>query len=157
MLVITTNDPEATAAVGRNLASKLAVGDVICLSGDLGAGKTLLVQGLAAGLGVTEEVTSPTFTILQVYDSGRMPVYHFDLYRLDHPDQLFDVGFEEYVAADGVAVIEWADKFAPCMPVERLWLAIGPGSAAGQRVITLTPGGSRYEKLCEELEMLCRY
>lgn len=152
MLVFTTTEPEGTFAFGRVLAKQLAPGDVICLSGDLGAGKTLLVQGIAAGLGVSEGVTSPTFTILQVYDAARLMIYHFDLYRLENPDDLEDIGFEEYVRRDGVAVIEWADKFPARMPDERLWLELKIGDEAAERVITIQPFGTRYQQLCEELK-----
>lgn len=149
MFSYSTRDVAATAAFGRRLATLLTDGDVLCLSGDLGAGKTALAKGVAAGLGVAEEVTSPTFTILQVYESGRLPVYHFDLYRLESPEELWNIGFDEY-AGKGVTVIEWADKFAAAMPEERLWLEMRTG-AAGERLITLSPAGARHRKLCEEL------
>lgn len=151
MLTITTQSPEGTFAFGSTLGSLLAAGDVLCLAGDLGAGKTLLVQGLAAGLGVADQVTSPTFTILQVYETGRVPVYHFDLYRLEHAAELGDIGFDHYVGGDGVAVIEWADKFAAAMPAERLWISLRPGPGPGDRAIALDPAGARYRHLCEEL------
>ncbi len=155
MLTIITDTPAATLAFGRSLGRHLAAGDVVCLAGDLGAGKTLLVQGIAAGLGVTDDVTSPTFTILQVYESGRLPLNHFDLYRLNEPADLEDVGFAEYTGGDGVAVIEWADKFAAAMPDERLWIELTSGGGASERLIELTPAGERYRRLCEELRNEC--
>lgn len=155
MLTITTSDPAATFAFGRVLGRQLAAGDVVCLVGDLGAGKTLLVQGIAAGLAVTDEVTSPTFTILQVYGGGRLPLHHFDLYRLDDPAELDDIGFAEYTGGDGVAVIEWADRFAAAMPDERLWVELREGGGESERVIELTPVGERYRRLCEELREKC--
>ncbi len=155
MFAITMENPAATAAFGRALGRRLAAGDVVCLAGDLGAGKTLLVQGIAAGLGVTEEVTSPTFTILQVYDSGRLPLNHFDLYRLETPAELEDVGFAEYTGGDAAAVIEWADKFAAAMPDERLWIEIKGGAGPSERLLALTPAGERYRRLCEELMAAC--
>jgi tRNA threonylcarbamoyladenosine biosynthesis protein TsaE len=155
MFTITVRSPAATAAFGRALGRRLAAGDVVCLAGDLGAGKTLLTQGIAAGLGVTDDVTSPTFTILQVYDSGRLPLNHFDLYRLEDPAELEDVGFAEYAGGDGVAVIEWADRFAAAMPDERLWIEIRGGAGPDERLLALTPAGERYRRLCEELREQC--
>ncbi|MDR3566057.1 MAG: tRNA (adenosine(37)-N6)-threonylcarbamoyltransferase complex ATPase subunit type 1 TsaE [Negativicutes bacterium] len=154
MLAVTTNTPDATHAFGRTLAARLSPGDVIFLTGDLGAGKTLLVQGIAAGLGFGERVTSPTFTIMHIYEGGRLTVYHFDLYRLDRPEQLDDIGFEEYKNPDGVAVIEWADKFTAEMPDAGLWITLKPGPDAAERVITLEPKGARYVALCEELKQV---
>jgi tRNA threonylcarbamoyladenosine biosynthesis protein TsaE len=151
-MLFTTNNPGETFQFGEKLAKGLVAGDAICLSGDLGAGKTLFVQGIAAGLGVAEGVTSPTFTILQIYDTGRVPIHHFDLYRLDVADQLLDIGFEEYVSSDSVALIEWADKFTTQMPAECLWIELRKGSAAQERVIAISPCGARYRELCEELE-----
>jgi tRNA threonylcarbamoyladenosine biosynthesis protein TsaE len=154
MLVITTDSPEATFALGRKIAAKLVAGDVLCLSGDLGAGKTLFVQGLADGLGVRDTVNSPTFTILQVYATGRLPLYHFDLYRLDSPEELSNIGFEEYLDTDGVTAIEWADKFLPAMPEEALGIELKiAGYDAAKRVITIKPcGGERCIQLYGELK-----
>lgn len=156
MLTIKTHEPAATFAFGRTLGRLLAAGDVVCLTGDLGAGKTLLVQGIAAGLDVGDDVTSPTFAILQVYEIGRLPLYHFDLYRLDSPDELEGIGFADYTGGDGVAVIEWADKFPAAMPDEHLLIEL-QGGADGERdrLIQLTPAGGRYRLLCEELSDKC--
>ena len=103
--VVTRSQPQ-TVAVGRALGECLAEGDVLVLTGDLGAGKTQLTKGMAAGLGITEDVTSPTFTIEMVYEGGRLPLYHFDLYRLDDPDQLEDTGLFDVLGADGVCSID---------------------------------------------------
>lgn len=99
---IRTHSPEETEAIGRKIAAKLLPGDIIAYYGDLGAGKTAFTRGLAAGLGVTEQVTSPTYTIVNEYLSGRMPLFHFDMYRLDSADDLFDIGWEDYLARGGV-------------------------------------------------------
>ncbi|MDT8900025.1 tRNA (adenosine(37)-N6)-threonylcarbamoyltransferase complex ATPase subunit type 1 TsaE [Anaeroselena agilis] len=155
MLTIKTHDPAATRAFGRTLGRLLGKGDVVCLTGDLGAGKTLLVQGIAAGLGVSDDVTSPTFTILQVYETGRLPLYHFDLYRLDSPEELDNIGFAEYTGGDGAAVIEWADKFPAAMPEEHLLIELNRGDGESDRRIQLTPAGGRYRLLCEELSDKC--
>lgn len=146
-----TSNPTETFELGQITAAKFAPGDAICLTGDLGAGKTLLTQGMCIGLGVAEEVTSPTFTLLQIYEDGRIPVYHFDLYRLESPQELFDIGFDEYPRPDGVTIIEWADKFGSQMPDECLWIEMRLGRSEGQRLITFKPAGKRYEMLCEEL------
>jgi tRNA threonylcarbamoyladenosine biosynthesis protein TsaE len=105
-----SDSPEQTQRLGALLGPALGPGDVILLQGGLGAGKTALTQGIARGLGVTETVNSPTFTILKEY-SGRLPLYHFDLYRIEHPDELLSLGFEQYFdAGDGVCVVEWAER-----------------------------------------------
>ena len=107
---IQTHSPEETEAVGRRLAALLRPGDVIAYYGDLGAGKTAFTRGLAAGLGVTEQVTSPTYTIVNEYLSGRMPLFHFDMYRLGSADELFDIGWEDYLARGGVCAVEWSEN-----------------------------------------------
>lgn len=115
-----TNSAEETKALAAKLAGALEPGAVIALDGDLGAGKTQFTQGLAAALGIADAVTSPTFNLMVVYDGGRLPLYHFDLYRLEDPLELEDVGFYEYVEADGVACVEWATKFPDELPDDRL-------------------------------------
>ena len=103
---------EETIALGERLGLALTAGDVLVLTGDLGAGKTQLTKGIAAGMGVEGDVTSPTFTIEMVYEGAEMPLYHFDLYRLDDPDQLEDTGIFDVLGADGVCSIEWGEQFA---------------------------------------------
>lgn len=110
-----SNSPDDTYELGRDIGKKAVPGSVIALEGDLGAGKTLFTQGLAAGLGITEPVNSPTFTILQIYESGRLPLYHFDVYRIDDPYEMEEVGFDDYIYGDGVSVIEWPDRIAELM------------------------------------------
>ena len=106
----TTTSPEQTFELASKLARDLSGGDTLCLLGNLGAGKTAFTQGLAHGLGVLEAVTSPTFAIVNEYRSGRMPLYHFDVYRLNSPDELEDTAFYDYFTGEGVVVIEWADR-----------------------------------------------
>jgi tRNA threonylcarbamoyladenosine biosynthesis protein TsaE len=115
--IVTTGSPEATRACGAAAASLLRAGDVLLLCGDLGAGKTQLTKGIAEGLGVADPVTSPTFNILLVHE-GRLPLYHFDLYRLDRAEQLEDVDYWGTLEADGVSVVEWGDRFPDALPVQ---------------------------------------
>ena len=116
-------------------------GTVFCLTGDLGAGKTTLTKGIAKALGVTEAVTSPTFTIVQEYDSGSLPLYHFDVYRVSDPEELFELGFEEYLHGKGVCIIEWADLIRDLLPAKRIEVSIDrsefPGAGEDERIITL--------------------
>lgn len=107
-----THSQAETIAVGEALGAELEAGDVLVLTGDLGAGKTQLTKGIAAALGCEGDVTSPTFTIEMVYEGGRLPLYHFDLYRLDDAEQLEDIGLYDVLGGDGVCVIEWGEQFA---------------------------------------------
>lgn len=111
---------EETIAFGERLGHLLRAGDVLVLTGDLGAGKTQLTKGIARGMGVSDDVTSPTFTIEMVYQGAEMPLYHFDLYRLDDPDQLDDTGLFDVLGADGVCVIEWGEQFSQEIGPERV-------------------------------------
>ena len=121
---------------GLQLAEELAPGSVIALSGDLGAGKTTLTQAIAEGLGVREPVSSPTFLLIKEYDSGRLPLYHFDVYRLDDPDELLELGYEDYFYGDGVCVIEWADRIEDLLPEDALRFRLSYGEDEDQRTIT---------------------
>src|ERR1700688_1150117 len=116
MATYTSHSPEETAALGEAWGRAATAGLVIALSGDLGAGKTQLAKGVARGLGVTSRVHSPTFTLVNQYDGGRLPLFHVDLYRLETPDQIIAAGLEEYFRPDGVSVIEWPER----------WLGQGP-------------------------------
>ena len=111
---------ESTIALGEVLGTLLGEGDVLVLTGDLGAGKTQLTKGIARGMGVTDDVTSPTFTIEMVYQGSKLPLYHFDLYRLDGPDQLDDTGLFDVLGSDGPCVIEWGEQFAEQIGDERV-------------------------------------
>lgn len=134
-LVAQTNSPEQTKRCAAALAVLLEGSEVLALDGDLGAGKTHFTQGLAAGLGINRAVTSPTFNVLITYDEGRLPLYHFDLYRLEKPEDLEDIGFTEYIESDGVSCIEWASKFAQELPDERLDIYLEAKAAAGEEEI----------------------
>lgn len=149
---VLTESPAQTHDLGRRLAGRLGGGDVVALVGPLGAGKTCFVQGLAAGLGVTGRVKSPSFTLINEY-RGRLPVYHFDLYRLEEAD-VAGIGGEEYLYGPGVSVVEWADRAPGALPPEHLWveLAMVPGRET-QRLVSFAPRGRRFEDAVEELSL----
>lgn len=122
MASIISHHPQETFDLGRALAAELRPGAVLALAGDLGAGKTHFTKGLAAGLGVETDVTSPTFTLVHEYPGGRIPLTHIDLYRLEEPGEVLGIGLDDYLYGDGVTVIEWADKFEALMPEETRWV-----------------------------------
>lgn len=141
-----TATPEATKELAASLAPFLQPGDVIMLTGDLGAGKTQFVQGVARQLGITDQVVSPTFNILLTYESDKMPLYHFDLYRLEDAVELEDVGYYDVVDADGVVFIEWGDKFADVMPYGYLEIDFAVEDD-GQRTVYAHSYGERARQL----------
>jgi tRNA threonylcarbamoyladenosine biosynthesis protein TsaE len=146
-----TYAPEDTAELGRKLGGLLLAGDLICLIGELGAGKTSFAQGVARGLGVEGQVRSPSFTLIHEY-YGRLPLYHLDLYRLNDPSELEDLGYEEYFYGDGVALVEWADRVREVLPEERLDIYIDRlAEDEDCRKLKLAPRGERYRRLVEEL------
>lgn len=153
MFLFKTNSPDETFKLGKQVAGLVSGGDTICLAGNLGAGKTVFVQGIASNLNIEDNVTSPTFNILNLYQ-GNLTVYHFDLYRLECSSQLDDIGFYEYTADhDALAVIEWPDKFPEELPDEYLWIEIKPGTNSDERLFLFKPKGKRYQQLCEELKL----
>ncbi len=141
---IISTSAEDTYQFGRTVGTLLRAGDLLAFTGDLGAGKTCCIQGLAEGLGVTDTrlVTSPTFTLIQEYQ-GRVPIYHFDVYRLTHEDELYDLGYEEYFYGEGVTVIEWADRITSFLPDEYLGIHLHI-EADLTRCIQLHAHGGRY-------------
>jgi tRNA threonylcarbamoyladenosine biosynthesis protein TsaE len=120
--MLTTSSPDETRALGVRIGEAALAGDIVCLTGDLGAGKTTLTQGIGAGLGLGPDagIVSPTFTILAEHTGGRLPLFHFDVYRLRGPSDLIDIGFDDYVDAGGVIVIEWPERIAGALPADRL-------------------------------------
>lgn len=134
---IVTRNEEETIAAGAALAAGLNAGDVVALYGDLGSGKTRFVKGLSKGLGVAEHVTSPTFTIVNEHRDGRMPLFHFDCYRLRTPSELDELGFEEYIDGGGVCVVEWAEVIEERLPESRIDVRITPGADEQERIITI--------------------
>ncbi|MCQ4924185.1 tRNA (adenosine(37)-N6)-threonylcarbamoyltransferase complex ATPase subunit type 1 TsaE [Tissierella carlieri] len=142
---------EETKEFGIKLGNILKSGDIVCLNGDLGAGKTTLTKSIGLGLGVTDYITSPTFTLINQYN-GRLAVYHFDVYRLENVDELYDLGFDEYFYGKGVCIIEWAEKIEKLLPKERIVLDIEKGKDIDERVIKITGHGNRYIEILKELE-----
>jgi tRNA threonylcarbamoyladenosine biosynthesis protein TsaE len=117
-------DTDATLAAGRELAAQLRPGDVVALTGGLGAGKTHFTMGLVRGLGGSDDVTSPTFTLVHEYRGGRLPVFHFDFYRMDSPAEVTAIGWDEYLDSGGVCVVEWADRFPELLPEGTQWWSL---------------------------------
>lgn len=149
--VLHTNSPSETKALAQRLAKLCKGGEIICLSGDLGAGKTTFVKGLARGLSIDEKkVNSPTFVIMNVYD-GRLPLYHFDFYRLESHEDIGRIGYDEFLYGKGVAVIEWAERFGRLMPPEHLKIEL-TDLGDNSRSVRMTPSGKFYEQLSESLK-----
>ena len=138
-MLTVTNSASETRALGEQLASGLRPGDTVILEGELGAGKSELARGIARGLGVNETVTSPSFTILNVYESGRCPLYHFDWYRLESEEELYELGMDEYLGGDGIAVVEWAERCPDAVPEDCIRIRL---EATGEetRQITVNDG-----------------
>lgn len=137
-----SHSPEETERIGEMLGRQLHGGTVLALRGGLGMGKTAFTRGLARGLGCTGRVTSPTFTIVNEYD-GTTPLFHFDMYRLDSEDDLFDIGWDDYLARGGVCAVEWSERVTDALPEDTLWVDIARGSGENDRIITITGGETR--------------
>ncbi len=146
-----SNAPEATQQLAETLAHLLAAGDVLALQGDLGAGKTNFVQGLARGLGITEDVNSPTFILANEYLSGRLPLYHIDAYRLENAAEARGFGLDDYLNGDGVTVVEWADRVRAALPDDVLWFGLTYLDETKRR-IEVTAFGTRSTQLLNELK-----
>lgn len=145
-----TASPEETEAVGRRLGSLLGAGDVVALSGDLGAGKTMLARGIAAGAGAAGYIASPTFTFIREY-RGAVSVYHVDLYRLEHTHELEDLGLDEVLDGTGLVVLEWAEKAGPLLPADHLWITIRFANGDETRLLEFAPKGPRYDEIVRML------
>lgn len=139
-MLTVTNSASETRALGEQLASGLRPGDTVILEGELGAGKSELARGIARGLGVTETVTSPSFTILNVYESGRCPLYHFDWYRLESEEELYELGMDEYLGGDGIAVVEWAERCPDAVPEDCIRIRL---EATGEETRRITVNDGR--------------
>lgn len=138
--IIETNAWEETFQLGEELGKKAQPGDVYTLVGDLGVGKTILTQGIGQGLGIKESINSPTFTIVQVYEGGRLPFYHFDVYRIGDVEEMYEVGYEDYVYGEGLTMIEWANLIEEILPPKRKEICIEKDLKKGfdYRKITIT-------------------
>ena len=132
-----THSREETQALGARLAEALDAGRVVAFTGDLGAGKTAFVSGMARALGVEERVTSPTFTIVNEYEGGRLPLFHFDMYRLGCADELFHIGWEDYLARNGVCAVEWSENVAEAIEPDAVRVSILRGEGDNDRIITI--------------------
>ena len=141
-----------TEEFGIKLGSLMKRGDILCLNGDLGAGKTTMTKSIGLGLGVEEYITSPTFALINEY-RGRLPVYHFDVYRLENADDLYDLGFDDYFYGNGVCIIEWAHKIQRMIPKDRIVVDIEKGNEDDERLLKISGYGKRYEELIKELSI----
>lgn len=148
---IKLNGLEDTKNFGIRFGKLLKSGDIVCLNGDLGAGKTTMTKSIGIGLSVEEYITSPTFTLINMY-KGRMVVYHFDVYRLENVDELYDLGFDEYFFGEGVCIIEWAEKIDRLIPEDRIIIDIKKTDKIDERILHITGYGNRYEEMIKELK-----
>lgn len=140
-----------TTKLGENLGKLLNAGDIICLTGDLGVGKTHITKGIAQGLEIHDNITSPTFTIVNEYDSGRLKLNHFDVYRVNDPDEIYAIGFDDYIFSDAVSIIEWANYIEEILPDDLLHIKIEKDLTKGEdyRKIIITSYGERYDYIKE--------
>lgn len=148
MVKIYLENEEQTREIGFKLGKLLTPKSIVCLIGDLGAGKTTMTQSLAQSLEVDDYITSPTFTIVNEYE-GKMPLYHFDVYRIGSSDEMYDIGFDEYINGDGVCIIEWANLIEDILPDEYLYIEMNYKEIG--REMILTPKGEKYEEIVKEL------
>lgn len=154
VLTFETHAPEETRRLAVTLTPLLLPGDVIALAGDLGAGKTTFVQGLAAGLGVPEHVTSPTFVLMKEYLGGRYPLMHLDVYRLRRAQEVIDLGYEEFLDPSHIVVVEWGDMVEPLLPKGHLLIEIAYGDPDLVRHVTVKPRGRDWESRLETMKIL---
>lgn len=145
MITVETRSEEQTFALGQQLGRAASPGEVYALIGDLGVGKTVFTKGFASGLGISEAVNSPTFTIVQIYEEGRIPLYHFDVYRLEEPEEMDEIGYEDYFFGQGVCLVEWANMMEELMPPHTKWITIRKELSNGfdYRMITIEEGSER--------------
>lgn len=148
-----TRSVEETRALGAAVAELARPGDVVVLAGDLGAGKTAFVQGFSAGLGVTDRVTSPTFTLVHLYEGGRLPVHHLDVYRLDQLSEATDLGLAEMLDEGGVVLVEWGDAITPVLPHDLLEVRLTFGEGDDDRTLTFQAVGPGWRDRLAQLEL----
>ncbi|CDI50643.1 tRNA (adenosine(37)-N6)-threonylcarbamoyltransferase complex ATPase subunit type 1 TsaE [Clostridium tetani] len=149
-MIFTVNSVDETIGIGEQIGKLAHAGDIICLEGDLGTGKTHLTKGIAKGLGIHNNITSPTFNIVNEYE-GRLKFYHFDVYRVNDPDEIYAIGFDEYIFSDAVTVIEWSNYIEELIPEEYMKILVEKNSKNdfNSRKITITPYGKRYNYIKE--------
>lgn len=152
MVKIVLKGLKETEEFGQKLGSLLEGGDLLSLTGDLGAGKTTLTKSIGIGLGISDYITSPTFTLINEY-KGRVWLYHFDVYRLEGEEDLLDLGYEDYFYSNGVTIVEWGDKIEDILPENRININIKKGKKQDERIVNLSGKGKRYEKIVKELNI----
>ena len=152
MAKIVLHGLEETEEFGKRLGSILEGGDLISLTGDLGAGKTTLTKSIGVGLEVSDYITSPTFTLINEY-KGRVWLYHFDVYRLEDEEDLLDLGYEDYFYSNGVTIVEWGNKIEDILPENRIDINLEKGKELDERIVTITGHGDRYNKIIKELNI----
>lgn len=141
-MIYETHSPEETFELGRKMGENVKAGTIICLDGDLGVGKTVFTKGFASGLGIEESVNSPTFTIIQIYEEGKIPLYHFDVYRIGDYEEMYELGYEDYFFGEGVCLIEWSELISEIIPKESIKVTIKKNLEKGldYREITIVSG-----------------
>ena len=157
MIRIKSDSRGETLKIGRLLGRALRQGDIVCLSGELGAGKTVFTKGIATGMGISQDaIVSPTFILIRQHHQGRIPLYHFDLYRLKDPQDILLLGYEEYFYGGGVTVVEWPDRLKYLIPEKYLEVKITVRGKI-QRLFEFKPAGRHYETLAEKIDAAVRH
>jgi tRNA threonylcarbamoyladenosine biosynthesis protein TsaE len=149
-LELFSSSPQETQRFGERLGARARAGDLFCLEGELGAGKTCFVQGIGHGLGIRDAIHSPTFILANEHRGGRAPLYHLDVYRVRSAHEAMGFGLDDYLASEGVLVIEWAEKIREALPAERLWISF-EHRGENARAVSFDGVGARYEELLEHL------
>lgn len=150
MFNLRTRNENETIELGKKIAALLESGDILCLTGDLGAGKTAITKSIAAEIGIEEHVTSPTFTIVNQY-YGSVNLNHFDVYRIERIEEMYDIGYEEYFYSEAINIVEWANLIEELIPDEHIWIDIRIGEDSLERIFTIS---SRDEKIMKRIEVL---
>ncbi|MDY6230926.1 tRNA (adenosine(37)-N6)-threonylcarbamoyltransferase complex ATPase subunit type 1 TsaE [Peptostreptococcus porci] len=151
MKKIFLENEESTKKIGEIIGEKLFNGAILCLNGDLGTGKTTLTKSIAKALRIDEDITSPTFTIVNEYTEGSIPLYHFDVYRIGEADEMYDIGFDEYINSDGICIIEWSSIIRDILPKERLEINLNYSGMG--REMEIISYGDKYKKIVEEMNI----
>lgn len=146
-MIIETNSPEETFSLGKRIGEAACAGEIYTLDGDLGVGKTVFTQGVAAGLGIKEPVSSPTFTIIQIYEEGRLPFYHFDVYRIGDIEEMEEIGYDDFFFGEGVCMVEWAQLIEELLPEKRIRVKIEKNPERGFDYRRITIEGLEKERI----------